>query len=483
MTGHDFTLVLPEIVLAVSAMALLLIGAWTGGDRNARTINGLAAVILFLVGLWIALRGDMEGISFASSYAADGFARYAKALLLFCSAIVVLLSESWFARRGIMKFEYPVLILLAAVGMMVMVSAGDMISLYMGLELQSLAFYIVAAINRDNLRSTEAGLKYFILGSLASGLLLYGASLVYGYTGTTTFAGLAAIIATEGASLGLIFGLVFICAAMAFKMSAAPFHMWTPDVYEGAPTPVTTFFATAPKVAATVLFARILYDGFTIETVREWSQILVFLAIASMFLGSIGGIGQKNLKRLLAYSAIAHMGYALVGLSAGTAEGAASLLVYLTIYMVMTLGTFALVLMMERDGQAVDDISDLAGLSQTRPGPALGLGILMFSLAGLPPMVGFFAKLYVLKAAIDAGLWPLAVAAVIASVIGAYYYLNIVRVMYLTEPDRPLELHGGVYHSATLGISAAVMAFGWLPFLGGFGVPELAEAAAISLLR
>lgn len=483
MSGADYSLVLPEIILAVAAMALLMLGAWGGGDRRAALINLLASVLMFIVGLWILLRGDAQEVVFFGAYSADGFARYAKVLLLFSAAVALLLSESWFTRRGIMKFEYPVLILLAAVGMMVMVSASDFIALYIGLELQSVAFYVVAAIDRDSVRSTESGLKYFILGSLASGIVLYGASLVYGYTGTTTFSGLATVVGEGDLGIGLIFGLVFLCAGMAFKMSAAPFHMWTPDVYEGSPTPVTTFFATAPKVAATVLFARILYDGFTTGAVGDWQQILIFLAIASMYIGSIAAIGQKNFKRMLAYSAIGHMGYALVGLSAGTAEGAASLLVYLTIYMVMTLGVFAFVLEMERDGRPVDDIADLAGLSRTHPGKALGMGILMFSLAGIPPLVGFFAKIFVFKAAIDAGLWPLAVAAVIATVIGAYYYLNIVRVMYLVEPDRPLELGGRYYHVATLGGAAAVMALGWLPFLGGFGVPEMAAEAAISLLQ
>ena len=483
MISADYILVLPEIVLAVGAMALLMLGAYRGEDRQASLVNSLAAALLFMVGLWILFRGDIAGIGFAGAYVADGFARFAKVLILFSSALMLMLGEGWLTRRGIMKFEFPVLIVLSAIGMMVMVSAGDLIVLYVGLELQSLAAYVIAAINRDSTRSTEAGLKYFILGSLSSGMLLYGASLVYGYTGTTLFEGIGLIIAVEGVSLGLTFGLVFICAALAFKISAAPFHMWTPDVYEGAPTPVTAFFATAPKVAAAVLFARILYDGFTPAAAQAWAQILVFVAIASMFLGSIAAIGQSNLKRLLAYSSIGHMGYALVGMAAGTPEGAASVLIYLAIYLVMNLGVFAFILQMERDGQPVEAVQDLAGLSQTRPAQAMAVAILMLSLAGLPPMVGFFAKFFVFKAAVDAGLWPLALAAVIASVIGAYYYLNIIRVMYLSEPGRPLDLHGRFYHSATLGGSAAVMAIGWLPFLGGFGVPELAAEAALSLLR
>jgi NADH-quinone oxidoreductase subunit N len=478
----DLSLIMPEMVLAISAMALLMLGAYRGGDAQASLINWLSAALLIAVGLWIVTAGGPEQAAFAGAFVADGFARFAKVLILFSSALVLILSEEWLTRRGIMKFEFPVLILLSAVGMMVMVSAGDLIALYMGLELQSLAFYIIAAINRDSTRSTEAGLKYFVLGSLASGMLLYGASMVYGYAGTTLFLGIATVVAEEGVSLGLTFGLVFLCAGMAFKISAAPFHMWTPDVYEGSPTPVTTFFATAPKVAATVLFARILYDGFG-AAVEAWAQVLFFIAIASMFLGSIAAIGQSNLKRLLAYSSIGHMGYALVGLAAGTPDGASSLLIYLVIYLVMNLGVFAFILTMERDGQPVESVPDLAGLSRTRPAQAMAIAILMFSLAGLPPLVGFFAKFFVFKAAVDAGLVPLAVAGVIASVIGAYYYLNIVRVMYLGDTSAPLEIRGSVYHSATLGVSALLMAAGWLPFLGGFGVPELAQEAAASLLR
>jgi NADH-quinone oxidoreductase subunit N len=395
---------------------------------------------------------------------------------------MLLLGEGYLARREILSFEYPVLILLATLGMMMMVSSGGLISLYMGLELQSLSLYVIAAFNRDSARSTEAGLKYFVLGALSSGLLLYGASLVYGYTGSTRFEEIAHVIDAEGVSLGLTFGLVFICAALAFKISAAPFHMWTPDVYEGSPTPVTAFFATAPKVAAAALFARVLFDGFG-HAVGEWQQVLVFVSIASMFLGAIAAIGQSHLKRLLADSSIGHMGYALVGLAAGTPEGATSLLIYLLIYLVMNVGVFAFILTMERDGQPVEAVADLAGLSRSRPAQALSIAILMFSLAGLPPLVGFFAKFFVVKAAVDAGLWPLAVAAVVASVIGAYYYLNIVRVMYLSDPARPLDLRGRFYHTATLGGSAALMALGWLPWFGGFGVPEAAAEAALSLLR
>jgi NADH-quinone oxidoreductase subunit N len=421
-------------------------------------------------------------VAFGGDFVVDGFSRFTKVLILFSSALVLLLGEGYLARRGILRFEYPILILLATLGMIMMVSAGGLISLYMGLELQSLALYVIAAFNRESPRSTEAGLKYFVLGALSSGLLLYGASLVYGYTGSTRFDVIAQVIEAEGVSLGLIFGLVFLCAALAFKISAAPFHMWTPDVYEGSPTPVTFFFATAPKVAAGALFARVLFDGFG-DAVAEWQQVLVFISIASMFLGAIAAIGQSNLKRLMAYSSIGHMGFALVGLAAGTEAGAQSLLLYLSIYVVMNLGVFAFILSMERDDRPVVAIADLAGLARVRPGYALAVAVLMFSLAGLPPMVGFFAKFFVFKAAVDAGLAPLALAGAVASVIGAYYYMNIVRVMYLTEPDQPLELRLGLLHNATIGIAALIMGAGWLPFLGGLGMPELALGAAQALMR
>jgi NADH-quinone oxidoreductase subunit N len=325
-------------------------------------------------------------------------------------------------------------------------------------------------------------LKYFVLGALSSGLLLYGASLIYGYTGSTRFEVIAHVVETEGANLGVTFGLVFICAALAFKISAVPFHMWTPDVYEGSPTPVTFFFATAPKVAAGGLFARVLFDGFG-HAVAEWQQVLVFVSIASMFLGAVAAIGQSNLKRLMAYSSIGHMGFALVGLAAGTEAGAQSLLLYLAIYVVMNLGVFSFILLMERDGSPVVTIPDLAGLARVRPGHALAVAVLMFSLAGLPPMVGFFAKFFVFKAAVDAGMAPLALAGAVASVIGAYYYMNIVRVMYLTEPGRPLEVRLSWLHNATIGVSALIMGVGWIPLFGGFGVPAMALGAAQALLR
>jgi len=481
--GADYALVLPEIVMAGGAMALLMFGVYGGETRQTHNVLYASAALMAGLGLWIAVGADgTSRTAFSGAVVIDGYARFAKVLILISSAAMLLLGHGFLDRRGILRFEYPVLIVLATLGMMVMVSANDLITLYMGLELQSLALYVVAAFNRDSLRSTEAGLKYFVLGAISSGMLLYGASLVYGYTGSTNFEVIARVIEADGVGLGLTFGLVFLCAAMAFKISAAPFHMWTPDVYEGSPTPVTAFFATAPKVAAGVLFARVLYDGFG-TAVDQWQQILVFVAIASMFLGSIAAIGQTNIKRLMAYSSIGHMGFALVGLAAGTEAGAQSLLMYLAIYVVMNLGVFAFILTMEREGRPVVGIADLAGLAQAKPALALGVAVLMFSLAGLPPLVGFFAKFFVFKAAVDAGLAPLALAGAVASVIGAYYYLNIVRIMYLTDDDAALEIHPGILNQATLAVAAFLMAAGWLPLLDGLGLPEASLAAAQSLLR
>jgi NADH-quinone oxidoreductase subunit N len=478
MSG-DYALVLPEIILAVGAMVFLMLGVYGGEERQTHRLVWASAALMAGLGIWIATGGVPEGSAFGGDFIVDGFSRFTKVLILFASALVLLLGEGYLDRRGVLKFEFPILILLATLGMIMMVSAGGLISLYMGLELQSLSLYVVAAFNRESPRSTEAGLKYFVLGALSSGLLLYGASLIYGYTGSTRFEVIAHVVETEGASLGLTFGLVFLCTALAFKISAAPFHMWTPDVYEGSPTPVTFLFATAPKVAAGGLFARVLFDGFG-HAVAEWQQVLIFV---SMFLGAIAAIGQSNLKRLMAYSSIGHMGFALVGLAAGTEAGAQSLLMYLAIYVVMNLGVFAFILSMERDGNPVVTIADLSGLARVRPGHALAVAVLMFSLAGLPPMVGFFAKFFVFKAAVDAGLAPLAIAGAVASVIGAYYYMNIVRVMYLAEPDQPLELRLNLLQTATIGVSALIMGVGWLPFLGGLGVPEMALGAAQALMR
>ncbi|TNF65149.1 MAG: NADH-quinone oxidoreductase subunit NuoN, partial [Rhodobacteraceae bacterium] len=379
-----------------------------------------------------------------------------------------------------LRFEYPILIVLASVGMMMMVSAGDLMALYMGLELQSLALYVVASLRRDSVKSTEAGLKYFVLGALSSGLLLYGASLVYGYAGTTLFTGIIAAAGEGDVSLGLLFGLIFVISGLAFKVSAVPFHMWTPDVYEGSPTPITAFFATAPKVAAMGLFARVLHDAFG-GAVGDWSQVIALLSVLSMFLGAIAAIGQTNVKRLMAYSSIAHMGYALIGLAAGTALGVQALLVYMAIYVTMNVGTFAFILMLERDGQPVTDIGALRMYSRREPGRALAMLILLFSLAGVPPMLGFFAKLAVWQAGLEAGLVWLVVASAIASAIGAFYYLRIVFYMYFgEETDDELETNSNPVLWVFLMGSAAVMVLG---IVNMFGVEGAAAAAAAVLVN
>jgi NADH-quinone oxidoreductase subunit N len=370
------------------------------------------------------------------------------------------------------RFEYPVLIVIATLGMMMMISANDLIALYLGLELQSLALYVVAAINRDSVRSTEAGLKYFVLGALSSGMLLYGASLVYGFTGQTSFAGIAAVLAASETSLGLIFGLVFLIAGLAFKVSAVPFHMWTPDVYEGAPTPVTAFFAAAPKVAAMTMFIRVVVGPFA-PVAGDWQQIIAFIAIASMLLGAFAAIGQSNIKRLMAYSSIGHMGFALVGLAAGSEAGVQGVVIYLLIYLAMTLGAFACILSMRRRDAMVEDISDLAGLSKTNPIMAFMLAMILFSLAGIPPLAGFFAKFYVFLAAIEANLYALAVIGVLASVVGAYYYLRIIKIMYFDEPaegfeSMPMELR------LVLGVSGAFVLL--FVFIAG----QVGDAAAMA---
>jgi len=390
-----------------------------------------------LAGIFVAGREGTTTL-FHDSFIVDPFARALKLLTLAGAAVALLMSIDYWRGAGGVKFEFPVLVLLATTGMLMMISANDLIALYVGLELQSLALYVVAAFQRDSARSSEAGLKYFVLGALSSGMLLYGASLVYGFTGSTDFADIAAAVQPSGANIGLIFGLVFLMAGFAFKISAVPFHMWTPDVYEGAPTPVTAFFAAAPKLAAMALTVRVLITAFPAVT-AQWQQIVTFLAIASMALGSFAAIGQTNIKRLMAYSSIGQMGYALVGLAAGTTEGVQGVIIYLAIYLAMTLGTFACILAMRRNGRMVEDIDQLSGLSSTSPLMAFLLAMLLFSLAGIPPLAGFFAKFYVFLAAIRAGLYALAVIGVLLSVVGAYYYLRIVKIMYFDAPAERFE--------------------------------------------
>jgi NADH-quinone oxidoreductase subunit N len=426
----------PELLLAIGAMALLMLGAFRG-ERVANIADGIAIAILVAAALIVARLPDGKPAALGGSFVIDDFARFLKILAITGAAATILMSFDYARRQMRPTFEYPVVILLSVTGMLMLISAADLIALYLGLELMSLSLYVLASFQRDQVRASEAGLKYFVLGALSSGMLLYGASLIYGFTGTVSFAGIAAE-AREG-GIGLVFGLVFLFAGLCFKVSAVPFHMWTPDVYEGAPTPVTAFFAAAPKVAAIAVFVRAAVVAFPTIAV-QWQQILVFVAIASMVLGAFAAIGQRNIKRLMAYSSIGHMGYALVGLAAGTPEGVQGVVVYMAIYVAMTLGTFACILAMRRGDLMVEEIADLKGLARTKPAMAFFLAMLLFSMAGVPPLAGFFAKFYVFLAAIKAGLYTLAVIGVLASVVGCYYYLMIVKVMYFDEPEGEFEV-------------------------------------------
>jgi NADH-quinone oxidoreductase subunit N len=449
---HDIQPILPELMLACGAMLMLMLGAFAG-EGSARFVNGLCIIVLIVVGAALAVLPPGRYAMFNGSFVVDDFARFLKLLMLVGSGGALLLSLDYLTLEKQQKFEFGTLVLLATLGMMLLISASDLIALYLGLEMMSLPLYVIAASNRDNVRSTEAGLKYFVLGALSSGMLLYGASLIYGFTGTINFAGIAK--ATQGgAGIGLIFGLVFLFVGFCFKISAVPFHMWTPDVYEGAPTPVTAFFAAAPKVAGVAVFVRatvVAFPGIT----HDWQQIVVFVSIASMVLGAFAAIGQKNIKRLMAYSSIGHMGFALVGLAAGTAEGVQGVLIYMSIYVAMTLGTFACILSMRRDGVLVENISDLAGLARTKPTMAFFFAMLLFSLAGIPPLAGFFAKFYVFLAAIKAGLYVLAVIGVLASVVGAFYYLTIIKIMYFDEPAKAFQSMPGLLR-LVLGVSGLI---------------------------
>ena len=461
-SSFDLAPVVPEMFVAIAAMVLLMFGVFRG-DRATKAVAILATVALG-VALILVLSGPQDGRSvLAGMFVADPFATFMKSLVLVGSGLAIVMSYGYIRRHDMERFEFPILILLATLGMMMMVSANNLISLYVGTEMQSLSLYVLAAFRRDSLRSTEAGLKYFVLGALSSGLLLYGCSLIYGFTGSTSFEALAGLFAAEGppVSIGVIIGLVFLIAGLAFKVSAVPFHMWTPDVYEGAPTPITAFFAVAPKIAAMALFLRAIVVPFS-ELTPEWQQIIIFISIASMLLGAFAAIGQSNIKRLMAYSSIGHVGYALIGLAAGTAEGFRGVLIYMTIYLVMNVGAFACILCMRHKDGMVEGIDDLAGLSRTHPLMALAMGIFMFSLAGVPPLAGFFGKFYVFLAAIEAGLYVLAVIGVLSTVVGAYYYLRIVKIMYFDAPAEPFERPIGGEMSVILGVSGLLTLFFFL---------------------
>jgi NADH-quinone oxidoreductase subunit N len=455
--GVDIVAALPEVFLALSAIVLLMLGAFMR-ELSARSVATLAVGAIGLATVLLYFGGGRGELAFNGLFVNDAFTEFMKLLILIGSGLTMIMSLRSIDQERMARFEYAVLLLFATLGMLMMVSANNLISLYMGLELQSLALYVVAALRRESLRSSEAGLKYFVLGSLASGMLLYGLSMVYGFTGTTSFEALGQIFANQEGlpSTGLIVGLVFIAAGLAFKISAVPFHMWTPDVYEGAPTAVTAFLAAAPKVAAMALLVRVLMGPF-IDLVDQWQQIVVFISLASMILGSVAAIAQRNMKRLMAYSSIGHVGFALVGLAAGNEAGIRGVAVYMAIYLFMTVGSFAIILAMRVNGRAVEGVEDLAGLSKTNPMLALAMAILMFSMAGIPPLAGFFAKFYVFMAAIEAGLHTLAVIGVLASVVAAFYYLRIIKVMYFDEAADSFDQPVGRELTSVLWISTVVI--------------------------
>ena len=480
MINNDLNSILPEIILSAFAMIALLIGVYGGQDKRTANITFVTAGLMVITGIWMLFDGSPSETAFNKMFIDDAFSRFAKALVLLSSAAVLVMSLGYMLRHNLGRFEYPILIIFSVVGMMFMVSANDLMILYLGLELQSLALYVVASMRRESLKSTEAGMKYFVLGALSSGLLLYGASLVYGYSGSTNFQSIVTSLDSSSRSLGFMFGMILVVAGLAFKISAVPFHMWTPDVYEGAPTPITAFLSTAPKIAAMALFARVVHDAFFVM-IAEWQQIVALMSVLSMFVGAIAAIGQTNIKRLMAYSSIAHMGYALIGLASGTVLGLQSMLVYMAIYVTMNVGTFAFILSMEKDGQPVTDIYSLNQLGVKQPGRALAMLVLLFSLAGVPPLVGFFGKLYVLRAAYDADLIWLAVLGVLASVIGAYYYLRLIYLMYFGEnQDESLDVMKSPILSGFAATAAVVMVVG---IINLFGIEAAAGLAASSLVN
>lgn len=472
----SLALTAPELILSIGGTILMLVAAFAG-DTSTRFVTWASVLLFGAAGLSLTGVAGSGGSAFNGLYTADAFGAFAKVLVYLAAAVSILVAPRWFEREDRLRAEYPVLILLSAVGMGMMASATNLLSLYVGLELQSLAAYVLASFMRRDTRSAEAGLKYFVLGALASGILLYGMSLLYGFSGTTDYAGVAKALG-DGVSLGELFGIVFLLSGMAFKVSAVPFHMWTPDVYEGAPTPVTAFFASAPKVAAIAMLVRVSIAGMGTAT-HDWQQIIIFMALASIVLGAAGAIGQSNIKRLLAYSSINNVGFALIGLAAGTEAGVAAIMSYMAIYVVMTLGSFLCVLQMrDQSGAPVETIASLSGLSQTNKGLAAAFAVFMFSLAGIPPLFGFWAKFLVFEAAVKAGLFPLAAIGIAASVIGAFYYLKIIKTMYFDEPATPYAKGESWFEKALIAASAAfiVLGYGLIPILGS------ASAAAAKAL-
>ena len=465
---------LPEAFLGVAALVLLMVGAYA---KKATSLVSVLAGAALLIAAFLAANSAV-GAAFNGSYIADKAAAFAKVFIYGFSAIAVLLGDGWLKRLDSRSFEFPILIVIAALGMGMMASAGDLISLYIGIELHSLALYVLAAFRRDDARSSEAGLKYFVLGALSSGLLLYGASLIYGFAGSTRFDVIAHAV-QAGAGGGVLFGLVFLICGLAFKISAAPFHMWTPDVYEGAPTPVVMFITTAPKLAAMVLTARVLVDAFG-GAVEQWRQVVLVIAMISVMVGAFAGLVQKNLKRLIAYSSIANIGYALIGLSAGNQQGVQSMLIFMVLYMVDVTAFLACLMALKRDGKPMETLADISGLSRVKPGMALALTVLSFSFLGLPPFSGFWGKFFVFQAALAAGEWQVAVAGLVFSVVAAFFYLRIVKVMWFDAPAG--EVDPEPLDAKIVGCALAL--FSCLPVvlaLGGLQSMALAAASALSL--
>lgn len=474
-----FSLMAPELLLAGQTIFVVLMSLFVKGEKQADVMRWIAIAMLVTFALSGFVLGRPEGTSFNGLLVVDDFSHYAKLIIGLTAALALVFSRSYFKAEGLDRFEFSVLMIYAVLGMSIMVSANNLLALYLGLEMQALALYIMAAFNRDSLRASEAGLKYFVLGALSSGLLLYGMSLIYGFTGHLDFAGIAAVIEADGLNVGIIGGMVFMMCGLAFKISAAPFHMWTPDVYEGAPTPVTGFFASVPKFAAMALIARLLFGPLE-GVFEQWQQIVVSLALVSMFVGAVGALSQRNIKRLMAYSSIANMGYALVPLAAGTVLGLKGMLIFMTIYVITSIGVFSAILQMRIRNGMVEQITDLSGLSQTNRGMALVLTVFFFSLAGIPFFLGFFGKWYAFGPALQADLWWLVVAALVASVIGAFYYLRVIKTMWFEEPsqefvDAPRSLRWITTSSALILTLLILLPFVTIPAQG------LLDSAAAAL--
>ena len=465
MLVDSLVILMPEIILSIFSMFIIMVGVFSKQKSISSFLLWLTCFVLVLTAIWVLIGVPDDSYAFNGAFRADGFSILFKVCILLSAAIVLAMSKDYLERSNLLNYEYSALICLSIVGMMIMVASTNLMSVYLGLELQSLALYVIAAFRRDSLKSTEAGLKYFVLGALSSGLFLYGASLVYGFSGTTNFLSIAKVVELEGMSTGILFGLIFLLVGMAFKISAVPFHMWTPDVYEGSPTPVTAFFSTVPKLAAIAMLARLLFGAFG-DAFFEWQQIIVFLSISSMLVGSIAAIGQNNIKRLMAYSSISHIGFALMGIAAGTSNGLSAVIIYMLIYVVANFGVFAFILNMQKEGVAITEITALSLYSRTDSLRALFLSVVILSLAGLPPLVGFFGKLFIFRSAVSEGLVLLALIGGLASVIGAYYYLRIVYLIYFGDTSDNLNKPMPLINRIILASSAAAMLFGAVNLFG-----------------